>query len=70
MYKVPDVTHWIADISNHYQHIMCLTGINAILVNIQFLYPKLDTIIYDMHIENIGMTFIAETWINKKSTCN
>ena len=42
----------------------------AILVNIQSPYPKLDTIIYHMEIENIDMAFITETWINKKKrTC-
>ena len=38
----------------------------AILVNIQSVYLKLDTIIHHMQIENINMAFVTETCINKK----
>ena len=47
-----------------------LRSIFAILVNIQSLYPKLDTIMHDMQIENSDMAFITETWIDKNWTCN
>ena len=39
----------------------------AFLVNIQPLYPKLDTIMHHMQVRDIDMAFITETWINKNN---
>ena len=41
-------------------------SINAILVNIQSLYPKQDTIVPYMQIKKTDMAFIMKTWITKK----
>ena len=62
MYKAPDYL-------NGYRHKKSLQKlnvfywssrlINTIFVNIQSLYPKLDTIIHHMQIGNIDMAFIT-----------
>ena len=76
--SINTVTHAKCTLSNSlgYRHLRSLPkgtvfnwnlrSVIAIWVNIQSLYPKLDTIIHHMQIVNNEMAFIIETQINKK----
>ena len=39
------------------------TNLNMVLVNIQYLKPKLDMLIHHMQLNNIYMCFVTETWM-------